>query len=272
MQHLTCEALARLVDEPPLPHEAAHVRDCLVCRRELEEMREQTLALAALDDPEPPPGGWAALEAALREEGLISTAVPARAGGGGWWEGRPLLRMAAALALFLLGGAAGAALWSHRPADRVAQAETMQGPPVVVHPAAAAPLRVAGPAEVPVAETGGEMRGAPAANPAGARLASNGRAARPAPVDPVVRQAERELAEAEGAYVAALQRYAAIADPASGADPVTRMAALERMIATTREALERNPGDPVINGYHLAAVRERDALSRQLAAADKDWF
>ncbi len=50
------------------------------------------------------------------------------------------------------------------------------------------------------------------------------------------------------------------------------MTALERMIATTREALERTPGDPVINGYHLAAVRERDALSRQLAGADKDWF
>jgi len=50
------------------------------------------------------------------------------------------------------------------------------------------------------------------------------------------------------------------------------MAALERMISATRDALERNPGDPVINGYHLAAVRERDALRRQLAAADKDWF
>jgi hypothetical protein len=271
MQHLTCEELARLVDEPPLPHEAAHVRDCLVCRRELDEMREQTVALGALADPELPPGGWAALEAALRDEGLISASAPARAGGWGWREGRPLLRMAAALALFLLGGAAGAALWSNRSGARLASVETTQGAPVVVHPSAAAPLRVAGPAEVAVAPGAVEVQGAPA-TPAGARLASTGSAPRPAPVDPVVRQAERELAEAEGAYLAALQRYAAIADPASGADPVTRMAALERMISTTREALERNPGDPVINGYHLAAVRERDALSRQLAAADKDWF
>ena len=271
MQHLTCEELARLVDEPPLPHEAAHVRDCLVCRRELDEMREQTLTLGALADPALPPGGWAALEAALRDEGLISTAAPARAGGWGWTEGRPLLRMAAALALFLLGGAAGAALWSNRPGGRMASVETTQGAPVVVHPSAAAPLRVAGPAEVAVVPGSVQVQGAPV-TPSGARLASTGAAPRPAPVDPVVRQAERELAEAEGAYLAALQRYAAIADPASGADPVTRMAALERMISTTREALERNPGDPVINGYHLAAVRERDALSRQLAAADKDWF
>jgi hypothetical protein len=272
MQHLTCEELARLVDEPPLPHEAAHVRDCLVCRRELDEMREQTLALGALDDPALPPGGWAALEAALRDEGLISTAAPSRGWGGGWMEGRPLLRMAAALALFLLGGAAGAALWSNRPGGQVASVETTQGAPVVVHPSGSAPLLASGPADVPVAPGSGELPGAPAASPSGARLAVNGAAVRPAPVDPVVRQAERELAEAEGAYLAALQRYAAIADPASGADPVTRMAALERMISATRDALERNPGDPVINGYHMAAVRERDALSRQLAAADKDWF
>ncbi|MFL5385950.1 MAG: hypothetical protein ACJ8GN_25825 [Longimicrobiaceae bacterium] len=271
MQHLTCEDLARLVDEPPLPHEAAHVRDCLVCRRELDEMREQTLALGALDDPELPPGGWAALEAVLRDEGLISTTAPARAWGG-WREGRPLLRVAAALALFLLGGAAGAALWSSRPDGRVATTEPTRGEPVVVHPSSTAPLLVASPADVPVAPGSVDAAGAPAASPSGARLAANGAAARPAPVDPVVRQAEQELAEAEGAYLAALQRYAAIADPASGADPVTRMAALERMISATRDALERSPGDPVINGYHLAAVRERDALSRQLAAADKDWF
>jgi len=271
MQHLTCEDLARLVDEPPLPHEAAHVRDCLVCRRELDEMREQTLALGALDDPELPPGGWAALEAALRAEGLISTAAPARAWAR-WREGRPLLRMAAALALFLLGGAAGAALWSSRPAGRMAATEPARGGPVVVHPSGTAPLLASDPADVPVAPGSVDVQGAPAVSPSGARLAVNGAAARPAPVDPVVWQAERELAEAEGAYLAALQRYAAIADPASGADPVTRLAALERMISTTRDALERNPGDPVINGYHLAAVRERDALSRQLAAADRDWF
>jgi hypothetical protein len=273
MQHLSCEELARLVDEPPLPHEAAHVRDCLVCRRELDEMREQTAALGSLADPELPAGAWASLEAALRAEGLISTAAPARVRSG-WVVDRPLLRIAASLALFVLGGAAGAALWSYRSGERVAVTGTTQGAPIVVHPSGTAPLLASGPADVAVAEAGGgEMQGVPAASPSGARLASTGAAGRPATAERAsVLRAERELAEAEGAYLAALQRYAAIADPASGADPVTRMAALERMIATTREALERTPGDPVINGYHLAAVRERDALSRQLAGADKDWF
>ena len=36
--------------------------------------------------------------------------------------------------------------------------------------------------------------------------------------------------------------------------------------------LETAPEDPVINGYHLAAVRERDDLRRQMAQTDADWF
>ena len=40
MQHLDLEAIARLVDEAPEPHEAEHLRGCLVCRRELAELRE----------------------------------------------------------------------------------------------------------------------------------------------------------------------------------------------------------------------------------------
>jgi uncharacterized membrane protein len=274
MQHLSCEELARLVDEAPLPHEASHVRDCLVCRRELEEMREQTVALGSLADPELPPGAWASLEAALNAEGLLSSAAPARRWRA-WSVERPLLRMAASVALFVLGGAAGAVLWSNRPSPApVAVTGATRGSPVVVHPGTGEQLLVSSPAVAPMApDDGDRLRAIPDGGHSGARLASNGAAPRQPPAEAAsVRRAERELAEAEGAYLAALQRYAAIADPASGADPVTRMAALERMIATTRDALERTPGDPVINGYHLAAVRERDALSRQLAGADKDWF
>lgn len=277
MQHLNWEELARLVDEPPLPHEAAHVRDCLVCRHELEEMREQTLALAELDDPEPSADAWTRLEAALLDEGLMR-AAPAAAAGRGWsaWaEGRPLLRIAAALALFLMGGAAGAALWSHRPgAGTLASTETIQGRPVVVHPSAGMPPVASG-VEAGFTAPPGVMA-VPDGGGSGARLASTGAGPGPRrqePLPPAVRRAQQELMEAEGAYLAALQRYAAIADPASGADPGTRMVALERMISTTRDALERTPDDPVINAYHLAAVRERDRLRRQLSAADEaDWF
>lgn len=284
MQHLNYEELARLVDEPPLPHEAAHVRDCLVCRRELDELREQTAALGAmtLADPEPPADAWTRLEAALLAEGLMKTAPAAPRGWSAWTEGRPMLRIAAALALFLLGGATGAALWSNRPGaspELASGTETVQGPPVIVHPAGGASVLASGPEVGFTAPEAGFTAPAgvtpmPNAVGAGARLASTADPGprRQEPVPAAVRQAQRELAEAENAYVAALQRYAAIADPASGADPATRMAALERMISTTRDALERTPDDPVINAYHLAAVRERDRLRSQLSAAGQDWF
>ncbi|HSU13111.1 hypothetical protein [Longimicrobium sp.] len=271
MQHLTLEALARLVDEPPLADEAIHLGTCLACRRELAEMRGQTAALGSLADPEPPAGAWTALEAALRGEGLIAD-IPRRAEIP-FWRRPQVLRAAAALALFVLGGAAGMALRG-RTAQVAAGPETVRGLPVTVHPTAAggdgalASLPSTPAPEAPFAAE----PDAGAGN--GARLASNA-AAPPAarrPVSPEVRRAARELAQAEAAYLTALQRYAAIADPQSGADADTRMAALERMLSTTRQALERAPDDPVINGYHMAALRERDALRREMAAGDKDWF
>jgi len=270
VQHLTLETLARLVDEPGAPDEAAHLASCLVCRRELDEMRAQTRALAGLDDPEPAPDAWFRLESALRSEGLIRD-VPARPGVR--WAGRGWLRIAAGLALFVLGGAAGVYL-SGGQRTRVASGdrETPRGAPVIVHgPGSPGGGRlVAGGAEIeaPVPEA------EPAVTGSGARLASTGGAAgrrRPA-LSPEAARAARQLAEAEAGYLAALQRYASIADPQSGADEATRMAALERMVSTTRAALESAPDDPVINGYHLAAVRERDDLRRQMAQTDADWF
>src|SRR6185437_5784145 len=66
-------------------------------------------------------------------------------------------------------------------------------------------------------------------------------------------EAQRALERAEGAYVAALARYAELADDPSAADPLTRLAALETIVRTTGEALAAAPADPVINGYHMTA-------------------
>jgi hypothetical protein len=273
VQHLTLETLARLVDEPGEAHEAGHLASCLVCRREFDEMRAQTRALAGLDDPEPAPEAWFRLESALRSEGLIRD-VPARPGVR--YAGRGWLRIAAGLALFLLGGAAGVYLNGARQTQVAAgEPETPRGAPVIVHgPASPDGGRlVAGGPEI-------EPQGPLVVDPAvvetgsGARLTSagGGEARRRPPLSPEAARAARQLAEAEAGYLAALQRYASIADPQSGADEDTRMAALERMVATTRAALETAPDDPVINGYHLAAVRERDDLRRQMAQTDADWF
>ncbi|HEY0036474.1 MAG TPA: hypothetical protein VGB66_07275, partial [Longimicrobium sp.] len=186
-------------------------------------------------------------------------------------------------ALFLLGGTAGAALWNARTSRQMAAVATVPAPT----PAAAETL-TGTPAESSFA---GLMGGTtPEEAPrSSVRLASTAPAAvdtpsmrprpsapRRAPVRVTPRQAEdaaRELLQAQAAYVGALQRYAAIADPNSGNPPETRLAALDRLVTLTAEALEHAPGDPVINGYHLAATAERSRLRRELEQdAQTAWF
>jgi hypothetical protein len=280
MWHLNPEDLARLVDEAPEPAEAAHLRECLVCRRELSEMRDQTAALASLAGDGPAPGAWDDLEARLRAEGLIrgATVTPLRPR----WIRTHGLRAAASLALFLLGGTAGAALWNARTSRQMAAVATVPAPA----PAVAETL-TGTPAESSFAGImGSTQEEAPRSS---VRLASTAPAAvdtpsmrprpsapRPAPVRVTPRQAEdaaRQLLQAQAAYVGALQRYAAIADPNSGNPPETRLAALDRLVTLTAEALEHAPGDPVINGYHLAATAERSRLRRELEQdAQTAWF
>lgn len=98
MSHLTLEALARLVDEAPTSEEDRHLAECELCRDELNALRGQTETLASLPKMTPPPDLWPALRTRLRREGLVP---------GGRWRTRSLIRIAAALALFLAGGAAG---------------------------------------------------------------------------------------------------------------------------------------------------------------------
>lgn len=282
MQHLDLEQLARLVDEPAQPHEAEHLRGCLVCRRELAEMRAQTEALADLGEmeTEPPAGAWAALEAALLKEKLIRTPAPARVRPMGF--SRAHLRIAASLALFLAGGAAGALLWRTPQAASIA---TLNPAAATAPRATPRPSALMSTPEVTYVTDTGVDAPAPSSG-SGARLAMNGAAEpaaprvvaprRTAPQRATVAEADRaarELIQAQAAYMAALQRLAAIADPQSGNTPQTRMAALDRLVQLTAEALDRVPGDPAINGYHLAAVAERDALRREM---DRDeqatWF
>ena len=283
MQHLDLEQLARLVDEAPEPHEAEHLRGCLVCRRELAEMREQTQALAELGGMEPPAGAWAALEARLVEEKLVRTPAPASTRVLGLY--RPPVRIAAAIALFLLGGAAGATLWRDGGSDgRVA----VDSAPMPDAAPPASPVRGLVDPELLYERVAAPAPAEAAASGNGARLAMNGEPAaesRPAAAVPPERTAPRratraeanraalELVQAQADYVAALQRVAAIADPASGNTPETRLAALDQLVQLTARALERVPGDPVINGYHLAAVAERDALRREMDRdATTEWF
>jgi hypothetical protein len=115
MEHVSREALARLVDEAPDPEEAEHLARCLACTSELEALRAQTQALASLPEIRPPLGDWEVLEDRLRAEGLVQhsgilqrlTLAQAPA-----W-----MRIAAAGVLFLGGSTAGAGLAWHQSAE-----------------------------------------------------------------------------------------------------------------------------------------------------------
>ncbi len=96
---------------------------------------------------------------------------------------------------------------------------------------------------------------------------SGGTAAEP-PTATTAVEAGVQLRAAELRYRMALSRYAELSGADPAADPVNRLAALEGIVLTTRAALKDSPADPVINGYHLAALGQRDALLRQISAVE----
>jgi hypothetical protein len=116
------------------------------------------------------------------------------------------------------------------------------------------------------------------ASPAGG-LARAGRATGSAPTliaatEPTNREEAVELyRQAEALYLDALTRIAELDEPQSGGDPLARLAALESIAAITRSALDQAPADPVINGYHLTALAQKEATLRLIAASKADgWF
>ena len=79
--------------------------------------------------------------------------------------------------------------------------------------------------------------------------------------------------QAEALYIEALTRVAQLDDQQGGGDPVARLAALEGIATITRSALDQSPADPVLNGYHLTALAQREATIRQIAASKPGrWF
>ncbi|CAN5824839.1 MAG: hypothetical protein H0U67_16545 [Gemmatimonadetes bacterium] len=218
MSHLKLEELARCVEEEPTSFEAAHLASCSHCSGELEELREMTRALARLPIHTPPRSQWPVLRSKMMTEGLLHDS-PARSAG---HRGK-LLRIAAAIAIFLAGGASGAVL--------VGSAGT------------------------------GTMAG-------GTDVRSSMAITAQTPDD-----AGDQLRSAEELYLAALTRYAELTQDGSYVDPLNRLAALEGIMLTAQAALREAPADPVINGYLLTAMGQRDAMLRQISRpSEQDWF
>jgi len=240
MSHLTLETLARLVDDAPDPTEAGHLDICELCRTELEALRADAAALRMLPDPEPPIVAWLTLEQRLKREGLMRRAS---------WPAT-VMRIAAVFIIFVLGSVVGA-LFVRQQTGQVATAtpEHTASPETRRSTVAFRPETIA-----------------PAPGPSVAMTSAAPRPARTA------QEASTQLRDAELAYLAALSRYSDLSGKTETGDPLARLAALESIVATTRAALGQAPADPVINGYHLTAVAQRDATLRQLAASGKTWY
>ena len=82
------------------------------------------------------------------------------------------------------------------------------------------------------------------------------------------------LGEAEALYLDALGHAAQLGTAGTDlGDPYARLAALEGIAAITRAALGQAPADPVLNGYHVTAIAQREALLRQIATmTGASWF
>jgi hypothetical protein len=247
MSHLNLETLARLIDDSPDPTEAGHLDICAQCREDLEAMRADVMALQALPDVEPSEAQWIRLEARLEREGLMRRN----------WRYQPaLLRMAAALVIFVLGGISAALVMRPRDTQYITRNDA---------PAPAAVTQNASPASPEVSFAGAPVVNA-APTVANAAAPVQRREARTA------EEAATNLRAAESEYLTALTRFTELSGRVEEGDPVARLAALESIVATTRAALGRAPADPVINGYHLTAVAQRDALLRQASASGQTWY
>lgn len=146
-----------------------------------------------------------------------------------------------------------------RPAARAPERRLLRA-------AAALALFVAGGAAGALLRDGGVVPPSPLATPAG------GAAVAAAPARSSGEAATR-LRAAESAYIAAMADYSRFSGTDQAVDPVSRLAALEGILLTTRAALKEAPADPVINGYHLAALGQRDAMLQQISVdTEEPWY
>ena len=245
MSHLTLETIARLVEDAPDAHEAEHLAACEQCRAELESMLVDVRALATLPDMTPAPDAWTSLERRLAAEGIIH-APRVRT-----FPTRPFIQAAAAVVLFVGGASAGRLTAPQQ--EQLAQAPSTQ------------------PADTRGTTLVANQPTVEASNP-NVNLVSNTTPAR-VQQPRTMEEAAALLRQTEELYLGALTRYAELATNAEAGDPVSRLAALQSIVMTTQAALSQAPADPVINGYHLTALAQRDATLRQVAAATSDrWY
>jgi hypothetical protein len=229
MLHLSSERLAELADSEPTLAEAEHLAACVSCATERSaQQRLLTLAGDERDRLAPPLTNWVSLSARLREEKIIS-----RRRRGAWLMG---LRVAAGLVFAVGFGALG----------RVSANAPAVPSRVEITQAARDLLR----------DKTNEVL--PSVFGAGASQFEN------------VEDALAALESAQRQYDQAVSFIAAHDSTAQtpGAGDVfrTRLAALDEMAETSRQALAAAPTDPVLNQYYISTLGAREVTLRQLGS------
>ena len=239
MLHLSAERLAELADSPPTAGEELHLAACAECMAERDAYRMLVgMAGAERDALGLPLTRWDAIATGLSlapadatvDAGTDRGVVPLRSAASlarGSW--RPM-QVAAGL-LLLAGGAMLGRLSAGEPPLPDRAAMTAAAVPAVAAVARLAP------------DTG------TFATVAEARAAQ---------------EHSQQLYEQAAAFLAQHDTSASAGSPAAYR---SRLAALDQVISTTREALREAPHDPVINDYYLTTIGQREATLRQLNTA-----
>jgi hypothetical protein len=251
MLHLSSDRLAALADSEPTGLEAEHLAACAACARERAANRSLLMmARAEREQLGMPLTRWDSLAPELHRAGLVAAGALMSAPGP-ITETQPAARSAsvpravrwlqAAAMLLLVGGgavlgrlSAGASpflfTWSVEPSASVAVTEGTPLPPLP-------PLGVTGASDATLSEFSS------------------------------VDEALFALRRYETAYQHAAA-YLADHDSTTRADDSnayrTRLAALDRAGRAMGEALREAPYDPVINGYYLTTLGQREATLRQI--------
>jgi len=259
MLHLSSERLAALADSEPTPLEADHLAACAVCAR--ERAANRSLLMMARADREQlgmPLTRWDSLAPELHRAGLVTagalmSAAPATT------ETQLVARSAsvrravrwlqAAAVLLLVGGGAGLGRLSAGASPF--SFDWFTEPSVGRQKIDGVPLPPLPPVDA-AAESGAML---PEYSSVGEALAA--------------------LRRYEVAYQHAAA-YLADHDSTTRVDDSdayrTRLAALDRAGRAMSEALREAPYDPVINGYYLTTLGQREATLRQLATALPDGY
>jgi hypothetical protein len=233
MSHLSIERLAALADEQPTADEQHHLAGCASCAQEVEAHRS-LLAMAGSerDTLGIPLTRWDSLAQRLRSEGLLEGEVPGSVTAE--WVAAPVgrslsrkawMRFAAAIMLLASGAVIGRGTTSE---------------PLL-------PGLIDGPSQT--------ARAMPGLDSVATAFAS-------------AEDAERWKQYHAAGYQRAVS-FLATQDAAAGSGETpavmrARLAALDKVSNTMRQALNDAPYDPVINDFYLNSFGQREATLRQL--------